>query len=95
MARVARLSADVIAAQKRLAAIAALTASLGVLLTSLGVLVVLLFAIPLVNAGRIAGVNLAVLALAVAASFEAVLPLPLAAQHWESCLAASETGIRY
>jgi ATP-binding cassette subfamily C protein CydCD len=89
-ARVAGLSAAVIAAQTRLAAIAALTAGFGVLLTALGVLTVLVLAIPWVDAGHIAGVNLAVLALAVAASFEAVLPLPLAAQHWESCLAAAE-----
>jgi ATP-binding cassette subfamily C protein CydCD len=88
-AHVAALSAEVIVAQGRLAAIAALTAGLGALLTSLSVLVVLVLAIPLVSAGRIAGVNLAALALAAAASFEAVLPLPLAAQHLESCLAAA------
>ncbi|MCX6028445.1 MAG: thiol reductant ABC exporter subunit CydC [Chloroflexi bacterium] len=90
VARVRATSANLIAAQTRLAGISALTAALGVLLTSLGVLVVLVLAIPSVSAGRIAGVNLAVLALAAAASFEAVLPLPLAAQYWESCLAAAK-----
>jgi ABC-type multidrug transport system fused ATPase/permease subunit len=89
VARVRATSADLIAAQTRLAGVSALTAALGVLLSGLGVLVVLGLAIPSVSAGRIAGVNLAVLALAAAASFEAVLPLPLAAQYWESCVAAA------
>jgi len=53
------------------------------------VVAVLALAIPLVTAGRIAGVSLAVLALATAASFEAVLPLPQAAQFLESSLAAA------
>ena len=75
--------------QARLAGISGLNNALGSLLTSLAVVVVLALAIPLVTAGRIAGVSLAVLALATAASFEAVLPLPLAAQFLESSLAAA------
>ena len=75
--------------QARLAGIGGLNNALGSLLTSLAVVVVLALAIPLVTAGRIAGVSLAVLALATAASFEAVLPLPLAAQFLESSLAAA------
>jgi ATP-binding cassette, subfamily C, bacterial CydCD len=75
--------------QARLAGINGLNTALGSLLTSLAVVVVLALAIPLVTAGRIAGVSLAVLALATAASFEAVLPLPLAAQFLASSLAAA------
>ena len=75
--------------QTQLAAVNGLNIALGSLLTSLAVVVVLTLAIPLVTAGRIAGVSLAVLALATTASFEAVLPLPLAAQYLESCLAAA------
>ena len=75
--------------QARLAGIGGLNNALGSLLTSLAVVVVLALAIPLVTSGRIAGVSLAVLALATAASFEAVLPLPLAAQFLESSLAAA------
>ena len=75
--------------QSRLAGIGGLDNALGSLLTSLAVVVVLALAIPLVTAGRIAGVSLAVLALATAASFEAVLPLPLAAQFLESSRAAA------
>ena len=75
--------------QARLAGIGGLNNALGSLLTSLAVVVVLALAIPLVTAGRIAGVSLAVLALATAASFEAVLPLPLAAQFLGSSLAAA------
>jgi ABC-type multidrug transport system fused ATPase/permease subunit len=43
----------------------------------------------MVRAARLSGIDLAVLALATAACFEAVLPLPLAAQHLESSLAAA------
>ena len=75
--------------QARLAGIGGLNNALGSLLTSVAVVVVLALAIPLVTAGRIAGVSLAVLALATAASFEAVLPLPLAAQFLASSLAAA------
>ncbi len=75
--------------QARLAGIGGLNNALGSLLTSLAVVVVLALAIPLVTAGRIAGVSLAVLALATAASFEAVLPLPFAAQFLASSLVAA------
>ena len=75
--------------QTRLSAVNGLNAALSSLLTGLAVIAVLVLAIPLVTAGRIAGVSLAVLALATAASFEAVLPLPLAAQFLESSLAAA------
>ena len=47
-------------------------------------LAVLVLTIPLVGAGRIPGVMLAVLALAASAGFEAVMPLPLAAQTLSS-----------
>ena len=76
-------------AQGRMAAIAGLNGALGSLVTNLAVIAVLALAIPLVVSGRIAGVSLAVLALATAASFEAVLPLPLAAQFLEGSLAAA------
>jgi thiol reductant ABC exporter CydC subunit len=72
--------------QARMAWVSGLHGGLGSLSTSLAALAVLIIAIPLVNASRIAGVNLAVIALAVTASFEAVLPLPLAAQYLESTL---------
>ena len=75
--------------QEQMAAISGLDTALGSLLTSLAVIAVLVLAIPLVTAGRIAGVSLAVLALATAASFEAVQPLPMAAQFLESSLAAA------
>ena len=72
-----------------MAAIGGLNIALGSLLTSLAVIAILALAIPLVTTGQIAGVSLAVLALATAASFEAVLPLPPAAQFLESSLAAA------
>jgi ATP-binding cassette subfamily C protein CydC len=88
LARLAALSDEMIGLQQQMARIGGLHAGLGSLLTSLAVLAVLILAIPQVNAGQIAGVNLAVLVLAAAASFEAVLPLPLAAQYLGSSLAA-------
>jgi len=74
--------------QQRMAQVSALSGALMGLLTCVGTIVVLVAAIPLVTAGRLAGVDLAVLALAAAASFEAVHPLPSAAQYLESSLAA-------
>jgi ABC-type multidrug transport system fused ATPase/permease subunit len=49
-------------------------------------LVTLALAIPLVGAGKLPGVMLAVLTLAALAGFEAVIPLPLAAQTLSSSL---------
>ncbi|MGC8782018.1 MAG: amino acid ABC transporter ATP-binding/permease protein, partial [Anaerolineae bacterium] len=74
--------------QIRLAALAGFSAALGILCTWLAVVAVLATAIPLLGAGRLTGVDLAVLALATSAAFEAVLPLPLAAQYLASSLAA-------
>ena len=75
--------------QMRLAAINALQNGIGNFFTNLGMLGVLVVAIALVNAGRFSGVYLAVLALGTAASFEAVLPLPQAAQSLERALASA------
>ena len=82
------LSAALGQAQGRLATVTGLSNALGSLLTTLAVTGVLALAILLVSAGRLAGVHLAVLALATAAAFEAVLPLPVAAQHLRTSLAA-------
>jgi ATP-binding cassette, subfamily C, bacterial CydCD len=87
--QVRSLSAALGSGQMQLAAVNGLNTALGSLLTSLAVIAVLALAIPLVTAGRIAEVSLAVLALATAASFEAFLPLPLAAQFLENSLAAA------
>jgi ATP-binding cassette subfamily C protein CydCD len=70
--------------EKRLSLIGGFNAALIVLLPNLGMLAVIVLAIPLVIAGRIQGVVLATLALVTLTSFEAVNPLPLAAQMWMS-----------
>ncbi len=80
---------DLAAAQARIAGVGGLHGALGSLLTSMAALAVLVVAIPLVNAAQIPGVSLAVLVLAAMASFEAVLPLPLAAQQLASTLQAA------
>jgi thiol reductant ABC exporter CydC subunit len=82
-------SRELIETQARMAWVGGLHGALGSLLTSLAALAVLVVAIPLVNSSQMAGVNLAVLVLATMASFEAVLPLPLAAQYLESTLEAA------
>lgn len=79
-------SRALVGAQARLAWAGGLHGALGSLLTSVAALAVLIVAIPLVNAAQIQGVSLAVLVLAAMASFEAVLPLPLAAQYLDSTL---------
>lgn len=74
--------------QMGLARVEGLHGALGGLLASLTVLAVLTRAIPLVSQGDLSGIQLTVIVLAALASFEAVLPLPLAAQNLESCLEA-------
>ena len=70
--------------QKQSASLNGISNALTVLLVNLGMLAVLLLTIPLVRNGQIPGVMLAVLALAALAGFEAVMPLPLAAQTLSS-----------
>jgi len=75
--------------QERLAAIRGMGNGLAALFTSLAALTVLFMAIPLVTAGRIDGVFLALLPLTVIACFEAVQPLAHAFQMLESSQAAA------
>ncbi|HMB21361.1 MAG TPA: thiol reductant ABC exporter subunit CydC, partial [Anaerolineales bacterium] len=70
--------------QKQMARISGLHSALGTLLTNLGLWLVLILVIPQVTAGNIKGVMLGTFALMTLASFEAVLPLPLAAQMWNA-----------
>jgi len=56
----------------------------------MGMWTILFIAIPLVSAGKIEGVMLGALSLITLASFEAVTPLPLAAQMWESTRASAK-----
>jgi ATP-binding cassette subfamily C protein CydCD len=76
-------------AQKRMARISGFHSGLAALLTNFGLWLVVYLTIPQVNNGHIPGPMLASLALLTLASFEAVTPLPLAAQMWESVRAAA------
>jgi thiol reductant ABC exporter CydC subunit len=87
--RVEALSGELVVLQRRMAWIGGLHTSLTGLLMNLATLAVLAVAIPLVSQERLDGVYLALLALAVMASFEAVYPLPLAFQYLESSLEAA------
>jgi ATP-binding cassette subfamily C protein CydCD len=87
--RLGALDREIGRSQRRMAAIGGLRSGLMNLLAGLGMWVVLWLAIPKVQAGQINGVYLAVLALAALTSFEAVAPLPLAAQYLESNLQAA------
>ncbi len=70
--------------QKRLARINGLHSGLSTFMSNFALWVVLFLCIPLVTAGYLNGVILASLALITLSSFEAVTPLPLAAQMWIS-----------
>lgn len=70
--------------QKQMARINGIHAALGTLLTNLGLWLVLVLVIPQVTAGHIKGVMLGTFTLMTLASFEAVNPLPLAAQMWNA-----------
>jgi ATP-binding cassette subfamily C protein CydC len=60
------------------------------LLTNLGLWTILVLSIPQVTSGNLAGPMLASLTLLTFASFEAVIPLPLAAQMWNSSREAAK-----
>ena len=70
--------------QKQMARISGSHSALVTLFTNLGVWLVLVIVIPQVTAGNIDGVMLGTFALMTLASFEAVIPLPLAAQMWNT-----------
>ena len=88
-ARVHQLSRAWIDLQARLARASGLQSALMALAITLTTLVILWVAVPLVNAGRLDGVYLAVLVLAAIASFEAIQPLPMAAANLESSRVAA------
>jgi ATP-binding cassette subfamily C protein CydC len=76
--------------QKQMARINGIHSALGTLLTNLGLWLVLVLTIPQVTAGNIKGEMLGTFALMTLASFEAVNPLPLAAQMWNSSREAAK-----
>jgi thiol reductant ABC exporter CydC subunit len=78
-----------IAAQTGFAQLSAMQNALGLLLSNLGMWSVLCMAIPIVVAGRLEGVFLAVIVMTALASFEAVFPLSLAAQYLERGMEAA------
>jgi thiol reductant ABC exporter CydC subunit len=87
--RVQALRQEMTGLQARMARIAGLHQALTNLLMNLGTLTLVALAIPLVRNGQMDGVYLAVLALAVLSSFEAVLPLPAAFQYLDNSLEAA------
>src|SRR5271157_5073534 len=70
--------------QTRLAKINSIHSGLSTFMSNFATWLVLFFCIPLVTAGRLDGGIIASLALITLSSFEAVTPLPLAAQMWIS-----------
>jgi ATP-binding cassette subfamily C protein CydCD len=78
------------ATQKEMARINATHSALGTLFTNLGLWLVMFMVIPEVTAGTINGVMLGTFALMTLASFEAVTPLPLAAQMWNASRQAAK-----
>ncbi|CAG0969298.1 partial putative ABC transporter ATP-binding/permease protein, partial [Anaerolineales bacterium] len=90
LAQVAKNGLDYGNAQRRMAQVTGFHSSLTTLLTNLGLWAILALSIPLVTSGNIAGPMLASLTLLTFASFEAVIPLPLAAQMWNSSREAAK-----
>ena len=70
--------------QNQMARISGVYSALGTLFTNFGLWLVLVLTIPQVTSGNIQGVMLGTFALMTLASFEAVNPLPLAAQMWNA-----------
>ena len=75
--------------QGRMARLSGFQSALTGLLMNLATLTVVAVAIPLVRAGQLDGVYLALLAVAAISSFEAVLPLPQAFQYLDNSLTAA------
>jgi ATP-binding cassette subfamily C protein CydC len=88
--QLAKTGAEYARLQLRMGLITGFNDGLGIWLTNMGLWTVLVLAIPSVSNGEIPGVMLASLALIAIASFEAVTPLPLAAQMLSSSLQAAE-----
>jgi len=84
LAQIQTIGVDYGRDQKRMALITGLQSGVATLLTNLGMWTILALTIPLVTSGELSGVMLAPLALLTLASFEAVTPLPFAAQMWNS-----------
>ncbi|PIE43818.1 MAG: thiol reductant ABC exporter subunit CydC [Gammaproteobacteria bacterium] len=88
-AKVDKLSERLLADQQHLAKLNGGTQSTLGLLANLSMWFMLLVAIPMVSVGNLAPANLAMLALFALASFEAIMPLPLAFQTLPGTLAAA------
>jgi ATP-binding cassette subfamily C protein CydC len=88
--QIAATGRDYGSTQKQMARINGIHSALGTLLTNLGLWIVLVLTIPQVTAGNIKGVMLGTFALMTLASFEAVNPLPLAAQMWNASREAAK-----
>jgi ATP-binding cassette subfamily C protein CydCD len=84
LAQIQQTGKEYRASQRNLAHINGIFSGLTIFLTNFALWLILFIAIPLVRSDHINGVMLAALALLTLASFEAVTPLPLAAQMWTS-----------
>ncbi len=84
LAQIKSISKDYGDSQRHMARISGIYSGLTAFFTNLALWLVLLLAIPQINSGHINGVMLATLALVTLSSFEAVTPLPIAAQMWTS-----------
>ena len=87
--RVGDLSSRLVRDRERASRVEALGAAAMTLATHTTVWIVLVLAIPMVRAGLIDGIGLAVICLVAMAAFEAVQPLPAAALHLSEQLAAA------
>jgi thiol reductant ABC exporter CydC subunit len=89
LTRIQALGGDLGTLQGRLARVGGLHLALSGLFMNLATLAVLVVAVPLVRAGQVDGVYLALLVMAAISAFEAVLPLPQAFQHLAGSLEAA------
>jgi ATP-binding cassette subfamily C protein CydCD len=89
-AQISSLGLEYGKSQHRMARVTGFHSSLSTLLTHLASWTILFLCIPQVTSGNLAGPMLASLTLLTLASFEAVIPLPLAAQMWNSSREAAQ-----
>ncbi|KLU65236.1 putative multidrug export ATP-binding/permease protein [Desulfosporosinus acididurans] len=88
--KIERTSNKIIEHERKLVKLSALSSSLMGLIANLGMLSVLVWGILLVEAGRLKGVDLGMLALGTLSSFEAIFPLAMLPNYCEENLAAAD-----
>lgn len=90
MKRLQGIQRELASQERKIARVSGISNALMGIVMNLGMWMILVLGILLVEGEQLSGVNLGMLALGTLSSFEAILPLPLASQHYEENQAAGK-----